>query len=149
MEQKREIQKKPSSSGSRTKKGTPKAQGKWGRSLGYFSPGDGSLMSQSSGLPWWAGIAATAPPRGTGNGKLSGVKNPLHSMEPFLQVGRSNFIVFFLPLLSSGKSLHKVVYELLSSHSICVGMDLMLNNIKKTLKTAIMGKFTPRFQTDH
>ena len=106
MIQKREIQKKPSSSGSRTKKGTLKAQGKWGKPLGYFSPNSHNPVLRSPEVGGRMGVAATAPPTGTGNGKPPGVKNlPLHSMKPFLQVGRSNLFLSFLFCLQESHSI--------------------------------------------
>lgn len=109
-----------------------------------------TLMSQSPGL---VGAAAAAA-RVTGNGTAPGVK-----------VVRRNFIsiqwspaskwagqmpLFFFPSpLSSGKSSHKTVYELLSSSSTYVGMDPMLSNIIRILKADIMGRPPPRSQTDH
>lgn len=145
-----EIQEKPSSSGSKPEKGTPKVQRKRRNPLGYFffllslscpSPQVfcGGCNSNNSKINWeWKAFRSE-----NCEGNI-----PLHSTEPCLQMGRPNSIVFFLLSPFSRKWLHKVVYELLSSHSTCVGMNLMLINIVKFLKTEKMSRPPPRSQTD-
>ena len=74
----------------------------WGISL----PNSHNPVLRSPEVGGRMGVAATAPPTGTGNGKPPGVKNlPLHSMEPFLQVGRSNLFLSFLFCLQESHSI--------------------------------------------